>query len=32
MGVFAGPTVVDNNLVLYLDAANTQSYTGSGST
>lgn len=32
MGVFSGPNVVDNNLVLYLDAANTQSYTGSGST
>ena len=32
MGVFSGPNVVDNNLVLYLDAANTQSYTGSGTT
>jgi hypothetical protein len=32
MGVFSGPNVVDDNLVLYLDVANTQSYAGSGST
>ena len=32
MGVFSGPNVVDNNLVLCLDAANTKSYGGSGTT
>ena len=32
MAGFAGPNVVTDKLVLYLDAANTQSYTGSGTT
>jgi hypothetical protein len=32
MAVFAGPKIVDDGLVLYLDAANEKSYTGSGTT
>jgi hypothetical protein len=32
MGVYAGPDIVENGLVLALDAGNTKSYPGSGST
>jgi hypothetical protein len=32
MAVYAGPEIVDNGLVLYLDAANQKSYPGSGTT
>jgi hypothetical protein len=32
MGVFAGPEIVENGLVLALDAGNTKSYPGSGTT
>jgi hypothetical protein len=32
MGVYAGPDVVENGLVLALDAANSKSYPGSGTT
>jgi hypothetical protein len=32
MAVFAGPKIVDDGLVLYLDAANEKSYPGSGTT
>ena len=32
MGVFAGPNIVEDGLVLALDAANTKSYSGSGTT
>ena len=32
MAGFAGPNIVTDKLVLYLDAANTQSYSGSGTT
>lgn len=32
MSVYAGPNIVDNGLVLYLDAANPKSYPGSGTT
>ena len=32
MSVFAGPKIVDDGLVLYLDAANEKSYPGSGTT
>ena len=32
MGVFSGPNVVDDELVLALDSANTKSYGGSGTT
>lgn len=32
MSVYAGPEIVTNGLVLYLDAANPKSYPGSGST
>jgi len=31
MGVFAGPRCIDDNLIFSLDAANTKSYPGSGS-
>lgn len=30
MSVFAGPDIVENNVILYFDAGNTRSYTGSG--
>ena len=32
MGVFAGPNIVEEGLVLALDASNTKSYPGSGTT
>jgi hypothetical protein len=32
MAVFAGPKVVEDGLILYLDAANERSYPGSGTT
>jgi len=32
MGVFAGPNVVEDGLMLYLDAADPKSYPGSGTT
>ena len=32
MAGFAGPNIVTDKLVLHLDAANTQSYSGSGTT
>ena len=32
MGVFAGPNVVEDGLMLYLDAADQKSYPGSGTT
>jgi hypothetical protein len=32
MSVFAGPNIVDDGLVLFLDAANAKSYPGSGTT
>lgn len=32
MAVFAGPDIVNNGLALYLDAANSRSYSGSGTT
>ena len=32
MGVFAGPEIVEDGLVLALDAGNTKSYPGSGTT
>ena len=32
MSVFAGPKIVDDGLVLYLDASNEKSYPGTGST
>ncbi len=32
MGVYAGPDIVESGLVLSLDAGNTKSYTGSGTT
>jgi hypothetical protein len=32
MAVFAGPKIVENGLILYLDAANEKSYPGSGTT
>ena len=30
MGVFAGPNIVEDGLMLYLDAADPKSYPGSG--
>lgn len=32
MAIFSGPEISNNGLVVYLDAANTRSYSGSGST
>jgi len=32
MSIFAGPKIVDDGLVLYLDAANSKSYNGTGTT
>jgi hypothetical protein len=32
MGTFAGPAIVMNGLVVYIDAANIKSYSGSGLT
>jgi hypothetical protein len=32
MSIFAGPKIVEDGLVLYLDAANEKSYPGNGTT